>query len=271
MSKSKAFYICFGTPEAHLELLTECAESGEDVTWTINSKAKMGDRVLFYLKSPLSSLIASGVVLSNPEKNTDPDDKWEGYYESSIGSLKMLSHPIHISELRSKFPEWEWLKQPRRSARVPDSAVGKLQRLWVKPSKENAVIFPDVDEIDTHVKEGRRIVALHLRIERKPERVKAKKAQVLRQKGKLQCEVCKFDFEERYGVLGKGFCEVHHKIPLSQLDDETETRLEDLAVLCSNCHRMIHRPKSGTKPIMNIIQFKRMLRGKPSKLTEGDV
>lgn len=257
MNQSKTLYICFGTPEDHLDPLTECADNGEIADWTINSKAKRNDRVLFYLKNPLSSLVASGVVLTDPEKNTKPYDNWYGYYIADIGSIEMLPHPIHISELRSKFPEWEWLKQPRRSTRVPDNVVRKLEHLCIKP-KENAVIFPDVDEIDTPVKEGRRRLASHFRIERKPERVRTKKAQVWRENGKLQCEVCNFDFQEKYGVLGKGFCEVHHKIPLSKLDGETETRLQDLAVLCSNCHRMIHK----TKPIMSVTQFKKMLRRK---------
>jgi 5-methylcytosine-specific restriction protein A len=59
---------------------------------------------------------------------------------------------------------------------------------------------------------------------------------------KLFCEVkqCGFDFEARYGSVGAGFAEVHHLRPLSTTG-ATSTRLSDLAVLCSNCHRMVHR------------------------------
>ncbi|EOW9267990.1 HNH endonuclease [Vibrio cholerae] len=37
--------------------------------------------------------------------------------------------------------------------------------------------------------------------------------------------------------------EAHHIIPLSELCsvDGSKTRLEDLAIVCSNCHRMLHR------------------------------
>lgn len=115
--------------------------------------------------------------------------------------------------------------------------------------------FPDVDEENITAKEGRRRWAQHFRRERNAKIVREKKNQVLRATGSLKCEVCQFDFKKRYGALGEGFCEAHHKQPLSTLDlqTETETKLEDLAILCSNCHRMIHK----TKPIMSVTDFKK--------------
>jgi len=31
----------------------------------------------------------------------------------------------------------------------------------------------------------------------------------------------------------------HHKIPLAQLSENTETKLEDLITVCANCHRVL--------------------------------
>lgn len=62
--------------------------------------------------------------------------------------------------------------------------------------------------------------------------------------GRLICEVpnCGFDFLSVYGDLGEGFAEVHHIIPLRNAPPEgLKITLEDLAVVCSNCHSMIHR------------------------------
>jgi predicted HNH restriction endonuclease len=62
-------------------------------------------------------------------------------------------------------------------------------------------------------------------------------------KGRIRCEVpgCGFDFEKAYGELGRGFAEVHHLRPLAHRSGPELTRLSDLAVVCSNCHSMIHR------------------------------
>jgi 5-methylcytosine-specific restriction protein A len=57
------------------------------------------------------------------------------------------------------------------------------------------------------------------------------------------CKACKITFKEIYGVLGEEFIEAHHLIPLSKLGSE-KIQLDirkDFTVLCSNCHRMIHR------------------------------
>jgi len=61
------------------------------------------------------------------------------------------------------------------------------------------------------------------------------------------CMVCKFDFDYFYGPdLAIGYIEVHHLNPLASLTEETETDLKDLIVVCSNCHRIIHRKKGET-------------------------
>ncbi len=255
MSRNKSYHICLGTPELHLDGLEIDARNGV-TNWTINSKAKKNDYALFYMIAPISAIVAIGIVIHDAKRDENPRSYWYRYFEADIGDLKMLKTRILLAEIRKKIPEWGYWKTPIQSTRVPERFVEKLERLLGKVKEDYTVTFPDVDEMDVPVKEGRRRLALHFRIERKPERVRTKKAQVLRETGKLICEVCRFDFEERYGALGKGFCEIHHKIPLSQIDGEAETSLEDLAVLCSNCHRIIHR----TKPIKSVTQFKKMLR-----------
>ncbi len=96
------------------------------------------------------------------------------------------------------------------------------------------------DEI-TSVKEGRVIYKLHKLRERDSKINKKKKDLYLNQNGKLDCEVCGFDFYETYGELGDGFIEAHHRVPLSDISGESKTQLKDLALVCSNCHRMLHR------------------------------
>jgi 5-methylcytosine-specific restriction protein A len=103
--------------------------------------------------------------------------------------------------------------------------------------------FPAVPEEDEDsVEEGRLLYRRHRTRERDRKLVERKKAAALKQLGRLECEVCAFDFHATYGELGHGYIECHHTVPLAQ-SGATTTRLADLALLCANCHRMIHRKR----------------------------
>jgi 5-methylcytosine-specific restriction protein A len=102
---------------------------------------------------------------------------------------------------------------------------------------------PDSSESDDDEEfaEGRVLTRLHKRRERNRAAVSKKKTRVLQEAGKLDCEVCGFDFVAHYGELGKGFAECHHIAPLASLPKKKSVRLADLAIVCANCHRMLHR------------------------------
>lgn len=91
--------------------------------------------------------------------------------------------------------------------------------------------------------EGDKIIREHIRQELKRRNSKivqiAKSEALKKNNGRLRCECCDFDFFETYKNLGHEFIECHHKIHLST--GERITRIEDLAMVCSNCHRMLHR------------------------------
>ena len=57
------------------------------------------------------------------------------------------------------------------------------------------------------------------------------------------CKACGLDFQVKYGAIGKDFIEAHHLTPLSEFKGQKLTLdpKTDFIVLCSNCHRMIHR------------------------------
>lgn len=101
--------------------------------------------------------------------------------------------------------------------------------------------FPAVPEEDEdEAEEGRLLYRRHRAYERDPRLRSRKKTQARETTGRLACEVCGFDFENAYGSLGHDFIECHHLVALSATGRRT-TRLSDLALLCSNCHRMAHR------------------------------
>lgn len=91
--------------------------------------------------------------------------------------------------------------------------------------------------------EGRRMAAERLFFARNPRLAAAAKAH-----HGTACMVCGFDFGHAYGELGAGYIEAHHLDPLSERDPaewtaEVTTSVEQVAVVCANCHRMIHRKR----------------------------
>lgn len=114
----------------------------------------------------------------------------------------------------------------------------------------------DTPEVRREFPEGRLYEKLHQQRERNSKVVKLAKQNMKQQLGKLICQICKFDFWEKYGSLGDDYIEAHHTIPVSELNENSTTKIEDIALVCSNCHRMLHRkrPWLGIKQLKSILQ-----------------
>ena len=108
------------------------------------------------------------------------------------------------------------------------------------PVADDPLLYLDEELDEIAASEGRSVLVAHYRRERNRALRQAKIAAVRARGGHTGCEVCGFDFEATYGKIGEDFIEVHHVVPL-HVSGETITRLGDLALLCSNCHRMVHR------------------------------
>ena len=100
--------------------------------------------------------------------------------------------------------------------------------------------------------EGNRRLTVHFRRERNHRLIQKKRDDVRRPDGHLECEVCKLVLPAAYPGLSGDLCEVHHRQPLANAAQPVMTRLEDLAVLCPNCHRAIHR----TDPLLSVEEIR---------------
>jgi predicted HNH restriction endonuclease len=97
-----------------------------------------------------------------------------------------------------------------------------------KPENEEREVYPQI--------ENRKLVTSHLHRERSRYLATERKIH-----DDYECQVCGLRFENAYGELGEGFAEAHHRVPLSRLTGKVKTRMQDLATVCANCHRMLHR------------------------------
>ena len=129
---------------------------------------------------------------------------------------------------------------------IPEQILAAIKELW--PTSNSIELLDQAEPDATEAEElmglegelFRRVV-----FHRKRERYlrDSKIADVLDRTGALVCEVpgCDFDFARAYGKLGAGYAQVHHLFPLAQRDSAQTTLLSDLAIVCANCHAMIHR------------------------------
>ena len=103
---------------------------------------------------------------------------------------------------------------------------------------------PDLTADDDEFSEGKELLRLHLQRERNQYLItKSKQKFRSEHNGRLYCEICGFDFSEVYGDLGIGFIEAHHVKPVSEMLPGETVRIDDIVMLCSNCHSMVHRKK----------------------------
>lgn len=125
---------------------------------------------------------------------------------------------------------------------IPGDAARAVEAEWAK--YVGAIIPPpDIAEAERGDWEGEQRVKRGFERHREGVLREAKiQAALVAGDGRLRCEVpgCAFDFAERYGVLGKDFAHVHHLNQLSHTG-KVRTTLGDLAIVCANCHAMIHR------------------------------
>ena len=79
---------------------------------------------------------------------------------------------------------------------------------------------------------------MHERIDRNP-RLSYKVKKILG----YTCQVCGFNIYNFYGPLRSDYIECHHLVPISQLKGQVVSLdpSRDFAVLCSNCHSIIHK------------------------------
>jgi 5-methylcytosine-specific restriction endonuclease McrA len=120
-----------------------------------------------------------------------------------------------------------------RARRHPTSKTVELLERLLSHNAE------DIEQLerDSAVREGKqRKVTLSRR-----ERSRKLRTHLLATRGH-HCEICGFDFVKRYGEFAKHCVEIHHLELMSSSGRQGRmTSLEDLIVVCPNCHRALHQ------------------------------
>lgn len=227
---------------------------------------EVDERAFIWRAGVHSGLIAVGIIKERPTARKDVkiqealgDDLWVSQQDEP-SEIKV---GIEIEEARLTEDEGLISREAIKSHpllgenRIITNPVGTVFR--VNQEEEQALLnLWNSSQTDYRIQasalEGSKQLVSHYRRERSPKLVSQKKEKFLRENGVLSCEICGFSFEKTYPEnLGLGYMEAHHKVPLSKIDSLVRTTLDDLLLVCSNCHRMIHRTKDCEENLHNLL------------------
>jgi 5-methylcytosine-specific restriction enzyme A len=119
----------------------------------------------------------------------------------------------------------------------------------IQQSKKKKLKLPSVaSDLESFKMDGKKKIRFSSYYERKP----FNRKRAIEIHG-LTCMCCGFNFGLKYGNTGEGYIQVHHVKPVSELEEAMLIDpKEDLAVLCANCHAMIHKDKDDTMSIQEL-------------------
>ena len=186
----------------------------------------------------LSALLRSAAIHSAEDLRNDSFRNPAGVERKSNDLVSLLPgrKPTHGSRLDREVLE-DFLRAPdemrARANAIRELFASKEAERWIRA---------EAWSMDLEAKEGGVLLRWHLYRERDSGLRREKLTDARRRGIAIACEVCGFDFYQTYGDRGRDYIECHHRVPL-WVTGTVRTRPSDLAMVCSNCHRMIHRSR----------------------------
>lgn len=193
--------------------------------WTNVSRIKRGD-VLFHYRH--GYVFAESVA----KHNARPWRRGSGWMVEC--RVIELEKPIALSRISASIRRLRLCRGPLMSdGRVKSGYVYRLDHRAAKIIRK-------------HIQDRSREATLAAieGIVRETEVLQRSRNRALRQKAldraRGKCEACKIDYRRRHFGRGARVLQVHHRRQLSESLGSRRTRLDDLAVLCANCHVLVH-------------------------------
>jgi len=266
-------------------------KENEVKTWTCDERTKKGDLILLYLNSKGESVkgcpkSAFRYLIQATSDRYDGaalyphwrENGWEDGCHCRV--LQIFKNPVRYRDLKldPEFKKWDAYKNRNlqgKSFPITENIWNKLDEMAVErnpeyhgyqellgltPTSVKSTVKEDLDSLneDEDMFEGRKGRRFTTYYERNP-KLRTKAIEI----HGLKCMACNFDFKQRYGERGSNFIEVHHLKPVSSLDEATLVDPKtEMAVVCSNCHRMIHREKDN---VLSLDELREIIRQKSKR------
>ncbi len=222
---------------------------------------QIGDRAFIWRARDNSGAVAIGAVVESPTARssvTHPEALGDDLWRSEEPDPSELVTGIRIEEVRL-LPSEGLVSRSNVKANtllskttlisMPNGTVfplseneqTELEKLW-------GILGPSIAPLGIAASEGEKRLVSHYKRERSRWLKQKKIEEFLKTHGLLKCEVCSTTESLVYPPeLGRHIFEVHHLQPLSEANKPIRTTLEQLAIVCANCHRAIHADKNVEK------------------------
>lgn len=189
------------------------------------------DHIIYVKQGPY--IVGKGVITSQYKYNPDILEGTEAEWE----------HFVKV-DWENDFPEFKL-----------DLGANQITVLELKEERLNKILdietkaYKSIKRIEAN--EGERYTSEAIFRARNRALIVSKKA-----KSDYRCEVCNMNFREVYGDIGDGFIIAHHINPIGSRKVSSKTTLDDVSLVCSNCHYMLHRnePPLSINQLRNIIE-----------------
>jgi predicted HNH restriction endonuclease len=172
-------------------------------------------------------------------------DAIEKTFESKHGIIPSSMELLKLKRLLEEVKKEEYDIKGNRMYSVALNHYIKYKELQENIEIEDEKETNDVENTFVSGVEGKARLSYVVTYERDPKL----REEAIRIHG-CSCAACGFDFNETYGIAGKGYIHIHHIVPVSEFEEPKEINPQtDLIPLCANCHSIVHRKKKSTLKI----------------------
>jgi len=192
-----------------------------------------GDRVLYVVGGRVPAYVAWATVASGWK--TGRSGAWKNWEYFETSQRRVLREYVSAQDVFRA----TGFKPPRKSCEVPAEFASAVWR--VARHKPLDVTDRAIEGAATETRSRFRNPRL-------------RELALIRAAGR--CEGCRRNFYEYANGLGRRCLVVHHKNQLSDTDQPVETAVSQLAVVCANCHMILH---TDSKRAMSLTELRRRL------------
>lgn len=188
-----------------------------EVAFWLPAEAAAGDRVAYFIAGKRQEFVATGRVLADWRRGGR--GAWKGHYYVKVSEPRLITPPISAGDMT----RLTGLPAPKDA-----TLVESRFRSAVLAALRHESYDPEARAI-----EGTKTESTSKRRDPRLRRLALQRANGV-------CEGCDTDFFTFAGGLGRRCLVVHHTKQLRDTDEPRWTTSKELAVVCANCHMIIH-------------------------------